>query len=313
METWNSLNTNYQCWKSLKNYNSHFWYFIKTFNHFNTLKKWRDFDKKRRTLQIWWKIWTFEVIWRSKFLFQSTNANLIQFFDKKNLNKMFMSSWRTYSMSALKKNMCEKNRKTKPQIDTNEKTESKKILSWNSFNMSIYFQFENVWSNAFYVNEIWNVQNHILTFLTVEFYFWFQLYFEYANENSFSENSITSIFEKMRYMCQLFFVLIVMHTRILFIVHRNIKSENILCFKLSNNFISVKFVDFDLNTNFVHLKTFCDTWKYATSKIFVKMNDINRVKLYISIVNIWFFEIVFAVRTINFSKFFSSHRDNTTK
>lgn len=52
------------------------------------------------------------------------------------------------------------------------------------------------------------------------------------------------------------------------IMHRDVKSSNILVQCKNSNYIHVKFEDFDLSKNYDHLSIICDTYDYLASEIY---------------------------------------------
>lgn len=103
-----------------------------------------------------------------------------------------------------------------------------------------------------------------------------------------------------------------MHARTPLVVHRDIKPDNISCFRLPDGSIQVKFVDFGLSKASDHLKTFCGSLHYAALEIYAKGSRNNHAKLYTSAVDIWSLGVVFAYRAVGFPHYFMEYASNTT-
>lgn len=113
-------------------------------------------------------------------------------------------------------------------------------------------------------------------------------------------------------MCQLLSALTAMHARNPPIVHRDIKPANILCFKLPDGSIQVKFIDFGLSKASNCLKTFCGSLYYAPPEIYAKINGNNFARLYTSAVDIWSLGVIFAERAVGLPYYSKSYQSNTT-
>ena len=84
------------------------------------------------------------------------HAFFLQFNDKKQSTKKRMTRWRTSSMPKMKWNMCEKNRSTNTQMNTDKKNGNMKPVSWMTFNMLMIW-FDNTLRNVYNANE-WKIK-----------------------------------------------------------------------------------------------------------------------------------------------------------
>ena len=128
---------------------------------------------------------------------------------------------------------------------------------------------------------------------------WPKLYLEYMPRGSLDDQEHISVGEGIQILDQLLSALVYLHGRNPPIVHRDIKSANILVQSRHVGNIHVKFGDFGLareERESGNWKTICGTWKYAAPEILEKKKYLssggNKRLKYTAAVDIWSLGVV---------------------